>query len=809
MMRAATSARLLPQETLCEQLLGQARALRGEDDLRAILLFEQVIVLARRQNTPTTLADALNGLAGLEHARGDSPGALLHLEEALALREAAQDHEGAAVVLCNLGAVYLDLGSFNTALEHLLRAQATSLETTPARAAAMAGNLARTYDALNMRDEALACSTQALQLTQNAGLDTAEAAVSINHADLLRRHGDFAQAGALLERVLVLVDRCGILTASAFQGLGQLRRDEGRLPEALSAFQSALDFADEEQDLDAILEARCGVAQTLLLLERPQETFALLEAALVDAQASGRARTYVGALKLRAQATEQHGDLKEALTQWQQAHAAETEVLRAEAERRTMELTARGELEKARARLEREQARYEAERDAKEKQAREQKARLKELERLALYDALTKLPNRLLLSERVNAALKSAAQQGKQVTLGVLDLNKFKQVNDTHGHQTGDLLLQQVAQRLTDAVDFSHTVARTGGDEFVVLMPGVDDRDTHEVARRLLQAFDDRFYLDGIELSMRPSLGLARYPQDASDMAGLLERADHAMYRAKARGSGFEFGDVSAGLAPATLEAALHGALRAGEMHLEYQPLEDDCGHWTAVEALLRWRSPIYGNVTPDQFMPLAERSGLSLSLGKWTLKQACAELARWPSLLVAVNISARQLADPGLPDHVQRALQEAGVAPERLALEVREEEVARAPERSHLALAELRALGVQLTLDDFGGGHVNFAGLPQLPVHAVKLDRALVHGMETGARELALVQAVTDLARALDLIVIAKGVETSAQRTHLKAMGVRRLQGFLVAAPLSLDAFQRHMKAHIVTPVRPGSLAS
>ncbi|WP_168733654.1 EAL domain-containing protein [Deinococcus sp. Arct2-2] len=779
--------------------MGQARALRGVDDVRAILLFEQVVVLARRQPTPAALADALNSLAGLEHARGDSSGALLHLEEALAVREAAQDDEGAAVVLCNLGVVYLDLGNFNTALEHLLRAQATSVQTTPSRAAVVAGNLARTYDALNMSQEALVYSTQALHLTQDAGLVTAEAAVSINHADLLRRHGDFAQAGTLLERALELVEGCGIRAASALQGLGQLRRDEGRLPEALSAFQAALHLAEKEQDLDVILETRCGVAQTLLQLERPQDALGLLKAALTDALSTGRARTYVRALKLQAQAIEQHGDLKAALTLWQQAHAAETDVLQAEAEKRTRELTARGELEKARAKLEQEQARYEVERDAKEKQAREQATRLKELERLALYDALTALPNRLLLAERVCAALKTAAQQGEQVMLGVLDLNKFKEVNDTHGHHTGDLLLQQVAQRLIGAVEPGHTVARTGGDEFVVLMPGVNDRNTHEVARRLLEAFDDRFYLDGIELSMRPSMGLACYPQDASDLAGLLERADQAMYRAKARGSGFEFGGTSVGLAPATLEAALHGALRAGELHLEYQPLEDDCGQWVAVEALLRWRSSIYGNVTPDQFLPLAERSGLSRALGEWTLRQACTELARWPSLMVAVNVSARQLADPGLPDQVRRALHEAGIVPARLALEVREEEVARAPERSHRALAELRAIGVQLTLDDFGGGHAHFAGLAQLPVHAVKLDRALIHGMDAGARELALVQAVTNLARALDLTVIAKGVETSTQRTHLQEMGVRRLQGFLVAPPLSVDALHRHMNAQIV----------
>lgn len=780
--------------TSLARLLSQARALRGQDDHQAALLFEQAVAAARAQQDHRGLVDALNSLAGLEHARGDSPGALLHLEEALALREAAQDQEGAAVALCNLGAIHLDLGSYNTALDHLLRADVAAVEAAPARAAMVAGNLARTYDALNLPEEALAHSTRALRLIREAGQVGAEVAVSINHADLLRRHGQFGQAGELLEQALALVERRGLVAAGAFHGLGQLRRDEGRLAEALEAFREALRLAEEEQDLDAVLEARCAVGETLLRLGSLQEALALLSVAAQFAQAGGRTRAHARALTLQAEAAEQGGDLTAALTLSRQAHAAETEVLRTEAERRTRELAARGELEKARAQLERNQARYEAEHHAKEKLAREQAARLEELERLALYDALTGLPNRLLLSERARTALERAAAQGERVALGVLDLNKFKAVNDTYGHHVGDLLLQGVAGRLTAALGAPHTVARTGGDEFVVLVPSLEGGALPKLARCILQAFDEPFFLDGVELTMRPSLGLARYPDDASDMAGLLERADHAMYRAKARGSGFEFGTVPTQVAPATLEAALHGALRSGEMRLEYQPLEDASGEWTAAEALLRWRSAVYGNVTPDQFMPLAERSGLSLPLGEWTLRQACAELARLPALSLAVNVSARQLSDPKLPEQVRRSLREAGVAPGRLALEVREEVVARAPERSRQALAALRDIGVRLTLDDFGGGYAHFAELTHLPVHAVKLDRALVHGLDRGPRGIALVQAVANLARALDLDVVAKGVETATQRERLREMGVSGLQGFLISAPLGADTLRRHV---------------
>lgn len=769
-------------------LLGQARQLRGSDDARATLLFEQAVTAARALGAFPELAEALNALAGLEHSRGESQSALTHLEEAHSIRQVLGDQGGCAAVLCNLGAVHLDLGSFNLALEYLLRADYVAEQAGPARAAMVAANLAQSYDALELPEEADTQYTRALDFARLADQPLGEATVMINHADFLRRQGNFDGALALLNGAVALAGHHGALTASAWHGLGLVQRDQGKLDQALSHFQAAL--AMPEADIDLVLDVRCDASEVLLELRRGDEARLLLEAALPDARASLRVREQARILALQARVQEQDGELVQALATLRRAHTAEAEVLRAEAAQRTRELAARSELERDRQRLENEQARYTAERAAKEQLEREQASRLQELERLALYDALTGLPNRLLLSERARTALREAAARHTSVAVGVMDLNKFKAVNDTYGHHTGDLLLQEVAARLPRALGGHDTVARTGGDEFVFLLQA-GRQDVVPLARQIAETFDEPFFLDGIEIHMRPSLGFAVYPEDASDLDTLLTHADEAMYRAKARGSTVEFGASGGALAPATLESALHGALAAGEFHLVYQPLEDANGRWHSVEALLRWRSGTYGNVTPDQFMPLAERSGLSLPLSAWTLTTVCRALAQLPHLGAAINLSARQLVDPELPDLIRRTTTEFGVTPSRLSLEIREEVVARAPERARFALKALNATGVRLTLDDFGGGHAHFAGLQTLPIHAVKLDRSLVQGLGPDSRGMALLSAVAQLARALDLEVIAKGVETPAQRIQLSTLGVHRVQGFLVSPPLQLPNLQ------------------
>jgi len=765
-------------------LLGQARRLRGRDDARASLLFEQAVTAARPLSAFPVLADALNGLAGLEHGRGDSQSALIHLEEALSIRQVLGDQGGCAAVLCNLGAVHLDLGSFNLALEYLLRADLLAEQAGPARAAMVAANLAKSYDALDLPGDADTQYTRALGFARLADQPLGEATVMINHADLLRRQGHFDEALSLLNGALELAGQHGALAANARHGLGLVQRDQGSLELALGHFQAALTMP--EVDIDLVLHVRCDASEVLLDLQRREEARVLLNAALPEAAASLRMRVQARILALQARVEEQDGDPVQALATLRRAHTAETEVLRAEAEKRTRELEARNELERDRQHLQNEQARYAAERAAKEQLEREQASRLKEFERLALYDALTGLPNRLLLSERARTLLREAATRHTAVAVGVMDLNKFKAVNDTYGHHIGDLLLKEVAARLPRALGVHDTVARTGGDEFVFLLQA-GRQEIAPLARQIVETFDESFFLDGTELQMRPSIGFAIYPDDASDLDSLIAQADEAMYRAKALGSTLEVAAGGGGLAPATLESALHGALGADEFHLVYQPLEEPSGRWHSVEALLRWRSRTYGNVTPDQFMPLAERSGLSLPLGAWTLTAVCRALAQLPNLGAAINLSARQLADPDLPGLLRRTTAEFGVAPSRLSLEIPEEVVARAPERARSALNALNATGVRLTLDDFGGGHGHFAGLQTLPIHAVKLDRALVQALDHDPRGMALLGAVAQLARALDLEVIAKGVETPSQRTQLSSLGVHRLQGFLVSPPLEL----------------------
>ena len=604
-----------------EALLGQARQLRGSDDVRAALLFEQAVTAARSLSASPLLADALNALSGTEHSSGESQSALIHLEEALSIRQALGDQGGCAAVLCNLGAVHLDLGSFNVALNYLLRADHVAEQAGPARAAMVAANLAKSYDALELPGEAGAQYTRALAFARSAGQPFGEATVMINHADLLRRQGQFGEALTLLNAALRLVGDQTALAANAWHGLGQVERDQGALETALQHFQAAL--ATPEADIDLMLNVRCDAGEVLLDLHRREEARLLLDAALPDARSSHRVRVEARILALQARLEEQAGDLIRAIQTLRLAHTAEAEVLRAEAEQRTRDLTARSELERDRQRLEHEQARYAAERAAKEQLEREQASRLQELERLALYDALTGLPNRLLLSERARTALMEAAARHLPLAVGVMDLNKFKAVNDTYGHHVGDLLLKEVAARLPPALGPHDTVARTGGDEFVFLLQA-GQHDVAQLAQQIVQTFDEAFFLDGVELHMRPSLGFARYPGDASDFEGLLAQADEAMYRAKARGSTLEVGPSSGAVAPATLESALHGALAAGEFYLVYQPLE-----------------------RPQR--PLAQR-GSAAALAQPGLRQRHARSVHAAGRAQRSELAAGQLdADPGL----------------------------------------------------------------------------------------------------------------------------------------------------------------
>ncbi|HXG41225.1 MAG TPA: EAL domain-containing protein [Dehalococcoidia bacterium] len=420
--------------------------------------------------------------------------------------------------------------------------------------------------------------------------------------------------------------------------------------------------------------------------------------------------------------------------------------------------------------------------------------------RMAYYDPLTGLPNRHLLEDRLQMAIAQARRKGQYVGVLFLDLDRFKLVNDTFGHGFGDKLLRLVGRRLAEALNGNHLLARTGGDEFAVLLPEVTrEAEAEEAARRLLGAMQLPFFLDDRELYITASIGLVLFPQHGEDAQALLRNADIAMYRAKERGrntyqtySTFLGSGIMNRLA---MESELHRALERGELVLHYQPIVDvEAGRVIGLEALVRWQHPERGLLFPDQFIPLAEETGLIVPLGEWVLSTACAQAVSWQKdglgpLFVTVNLSPRQMRqDDELLAAVSQVLRETGLPPEQLMLEVTEGAIMVELERAVSLLLALRGLGAKVCVDDFGTGHSSLSHLKTLPVDVVKVDRTFVWDMTASQADAAIVAAVVTLARSLGLRVIAEGVETQEQALLLRSLGCHEMQGYLFSRPLPAD---------------------
>ncbi|GEM47713.1 EAL domain-containing protein [Deinococcus cellulosilyticus] len=775
-----------------KRLLEEARLFTDEDDERAALLYEQAAVRARLYRDQETLADALNGMAKLEHKRGDSNAALFHLQEAREIRRALGDLRGEAALLCNIGALHTDLGSFNTALDFLLQAETVHGSAEDVLSATISTNLARVYDDLGDPDSAERHYQKALTFVRNAGHPMGEAILSTNYGEFQLRRGRLDEAEKLLSSALDITSRKSFIAADALRHLGVLYRQRGMLEAALVAFHDATNLARASEDLDILIEVLISEAETHL----QEEHLTLAQDVLFEAEeltrSSNRHRALSRVLKLTSQVYEAEGQITKALSTAREAHDLESQVLKAEAEQRTKQLATQHELERARNELEQQRHRYETERLTKEKMERESYERMKELERKALYDALTGLPNRLLLADRFRVALEHASRTGTRLALGVLDLNKFKKINDTLGHHVGDELLIEVARRLEPILRAEDTVARTGGDEFVFLIRSITDTEAvMAVARRIMQAFEPMFHLYQHHLHVGPSIGFAVFPEDALTYQDLFEKADKAMYEAKTRGSGFELHGLQSSdrMAPITLESALHQALKNEELDIVYQPFTDMHGKPRGAEALLRWHHPLFGNISPLEFLPIAESTGLSVPIGAWVLNKACQEAAKWPGLVLSVNLSSRQFSHPDFASTVKQALESSGLKPELLELEIKEELLARQLERSQSRLGALQELGVRVVLDDFGEGFTSFTALKNHHVQGVKIDRNLIqdlHPEAQGSRDEILLSAVIRMAQALGLDVIAKGVENEYQWEFLSTLGVTAVQGFLFSRPQS-----------------------
>lgn len=425
----------------------------------------------------------------------------------------------------------------------------------------------------------------------------------------------------------------------------------------------------------------------------------------------------------------------------------------------------------------------------------EQKAAEERIRHIAHHDNLTGLPNRLHLSVALEQSLASARREQSGLALMFIDLDRFKIINDTLGHNIGDLLLVEASRRLQGCVRESDVVARLGGDEFVVLLDGVGAAlDAASVAHKILDSLGQAYAIDGNTLHSTPSIGISIYPVDGSDAETLMKHADTAMYHAKERGRNNAQFFAAAMNAVAdermVLERELRQALQEGQFELHYQPkVETGSGRLSGVEALIRWQHPVRGIIPPDKFIPIAEETGLIEAIGAWVLDEACRQSAEWKrsgigNVRMAVNLSAFQLRSPELAEQVAACIRRYGVEEGELELEITESVAMTDPERSIGQLQTLRTLGVHLAIDDFGTGYSSLAYLKLLPIQTIKLDRVFVRDIETDANDAAISAATIALAHSLGLAVVAEGVETEAQRAFLSSHACDLLQGYLFGRP-------------------------
>jgi len=429
-------------------------------------------------------------------------------------------------------------------------------------------------------------------------------------------------------------------------------------------------------------------------------------------------------------------------------------------------------------------------------------------ERQSLHDALTNLPNRVLLQQRLSASLDEVRREGTGLALFLLDLDRFKEVNDTLGHPAGDALLEVVARRLVGAVRPEDTVARLGGDEFAVLLPDIEHpNDAIEVAGRIKTALAEPFMLEGVLMDVDVSIGIALCPQHGDEAEVLMRRADVAMYVAKGEQTGIEVYDVARDPnSPARLGTvtALREALDLGQLQLHYQPkvsLAD--GTVVGVEALVRWQHPVRGLVPPDEFVPLAERTGLVHRLTAFVLREALDQVAEWWAhglqVPVAVNVSMRDLQETDLAGLVAAELDAHHLPPTALVLEVTESVLAQDPGRAVATLRELADLGVSSSLDDFGTGYSSLLLLERLPVAEIKIDRSFVRRLDEEGGDPAMVRSIVGFAHGLGLSVVAEGVETSAAWKLLREMGCDVAQGYRVARPMATASATQWLVERVV----------
>lgn len=425
---------------------------------------------------------------------------------------------------------------------------------------------------------------------------------------------------------------------------------------------------------------------------------------------------------------------------------------------------------------------------------------------LANHDSLTGLPNRAMFNTNLQAAIARASRTKSSLALFFIDLDNFKQVNDTLGHPFGDSVLRETVRRFTGLVREGDTLARFGGDEFVLLVENLKDAsDVHPIAQKLQTVLEPRAMLEGTEVNLSSSIGVCVYPADGADASTLLANADIAMYEAKAAGRK-QYCVFSASMSDQAaekyqMEAALRRALEENRFRIHYQPKIDIAsGRITGVEALIRWEHPELGLIYPDRFIPLAEETGLIIAIGKWTLTEVCARAKAWeeqgvPPMIMSINLSGSQLMHPAFVSECAAALKAAGRKPELFELEITESMVMQNPERATKLMDELREIGIRLAIDDFGTGYSSLSYLKQFPVHTLKVDQSFVRNLPHNQDDVAITRAVIAMAHSLNMNVIAEGVERQEQLTLLEAEGCDEFQGYFCARALPEDELITFLK--------------
>jgi diguanylate cyclase (GGDEF)-like protein/PAS domain S-box-containing protein len=433
---------------------------------------------------------------------------------------------------------------------------------------------------------------------------------------------------------------------------------------------------------------------------------------------------------------------------------------------------------------------------------------------LASHDGLTGLPNRAMFGQLLNLAIETAKRYDRQFAVLFIDLDRFKVINDTLGHEAGDVLLREMAARLRECLRASDVVARLGGDEFVVLLQEVKDpAQVSVVARNILSAVMKPVVILGQECRVTASIGICMHPEEGQDDQAVMKNADMAMYLAKEEGkNNYQFfsGKMKAhSIERLAIETNLRRALEEKELSLAYQAkVNFRTGVITGVEALLRWTNAQLGSVAPSQFIPLAEETGLIVPIGKWVLRTACEQSMQWqrqglPAVRMSVNLSMRQLNDDSLVSEIEAVLRDTGLNPELLELEVTESMIMHNAERAVRVLTAIKALGVRLAIDDFGTGYSSLAHLKRFPIDTLKVDRSFIREIPQDAEDRAIAEAIIAMGKTLSLTVVAEGVETQEQQAFLSERSCDEMQGYYFSTPIAPSDFEALLRQHSPEPRR------